>query len=153
VPALILAIPAALVSAADVDLKGGVGQRDYRPASVTDLRSDYRLGVGEMRLDLRDVDFPAGTTTIRTHVGVGRTEVLLPQGACLDSDVHVGVGNAQVLERTNDGFDVDAARREDGPAGAPVVRIETDSGVGEVQIHRGDHFVFGSGFDQRCAAA
>src|SRR5437762_1493871 len=32
-PALILAIPVAIVSAADLDLKGGVGQRDYRPAS------------------------------------------------------------------------------------------------------------------------
>jgi phage shock protein PspC (stress-responsive transcriptional regulator)/predicted membrane protein len=141
-PALLLAIPVAIVSAADIDLKGGVGQRDYRPASVSDLRSDYRLGVGEMRLDLRDVEFPAGVTTIRTHMGIGRTEIVLPDKLCLDSDVHVGVGDARVLERTNDGIDVDASRRENVPAGAPVLRLVTDSGVGEVEVYRGDQGFF-----------
>ena len=58
VPALLLALPVAVVSAADLDLEGGVGERHYRPATVADLRSDYRLGVGELQVDLSDVEFP-----------------------------------------------------------------------------------------------
>lgn len=153
-PALILAIPVAIVSAADLDLKGGVGERDYRPASVADIRSEYRLGIGELRLDLRGIEFPAGTTTIRTHLGVGSTQVMLPEAVCLDSDVHVGMGDVRVLGRANDGIDVDASRTEDAPAGAPVVRVEADSGLGEVKIFRGDRFFFtGDEEGEECANA
>jgi phage shock protein PspC (stress-responsive transcriptional regulator) len=149
-PALLLAIPVAIVSASDIDLHGGVGQREYRPATVADLRSEYRLGVGELRLDLRDVEFPSGTTTIKTHVGIGSTQVVLPDGACLDSNVDIGVGDARVLGRQNDGIDVDAERREDVPAGLPVVRVEADTGVGEVIIRRGDRAFFVSHDETDC---
>jgi phage shock protein PspC (stress-responsive transcriptional regulator)/predicted membrane protein len=153
-PALIVAIPVAIVSAADLDLKGGVGERDYRPASVADIRTDYRLGVGELRLDLRDVDFPPGTTTIRTSVGLGSTQVMLPDAVCLDSEVHVGMGGVRVFGRQNEGVDIDATSAEDAPAGAPVVRIEADSGLGEVKIHRGDRFFFvGDDEGKECAEA
>jgi phage shock protein PspC (stress-responsive transcriptional regulator) len=151
-PALILAIPVAIVAAADIDLKGGVGERDYRPASVSEIRSEYRLGVGELRLDLRDVAFPDGVTTVDTHVGVGRTEVILPADVCLDSDVHVGVGDTRVLGRHNDGVDVDAMRREAVSGSAPVLRLKADSGLGEVVVHRGGDRFGPAGADQQSCA-
>lgn len=141
-PALILAIPVSIVAAADIDFKGGTGQRDYRPAAVADIRSDYRLGVGELRLDLSDVDFPAGVTTVRTDVGVGHVEVILPDDVCLDSDVHVGLGDASVLDRDGDGVDVDVVHREPVPSSAPVLRLESDLGMGEVEVHRDRGGVF-----------
>ena len=52
-PAVVLVLPLAVVTAAGIDLHGGVGQRDYRPATVADLRPEYRLGAGELDLDLR----------------------------------------------------------------------------------------------------
>ena len=58
-PALMLAVPATVVEAADLKLKGGVGDREYRPASVSELRPVYRLGAGELRLDLRDLRCPS----------------------------------------------------------------------------------------------
>ena len=42
VPALMMALPVSVVPAADIDLKGGVGERDYRPGSMDDLRRTYR---------------------------------------------------------------------------------------------------------------
>ena len=59
-PAMVLVVPLAVVSAADLDLRGGVGQREYRPTSVADLRPEYRLGVGQIDLDLRNLELPAG---------------------------------------------------------------------------------------------
>src|SRR5436190_10897754 len=44
VPALALALSAGAVAAADVDIRGGSGERIFRPASATDLRPFYRLG-------------------------------------------------------------------------------------------------------------
>ncbi|MEA2404500.1 MAG: hypothetical protein QOE08_1147, partial [Thermoleophilaceae bacterium] len=42
-PALALALPATAVAAADIDVKGGIGERTYRPATTQDLQGKYRL--------------------------------------------------------------------------------------------------------------
>ena len=143
-PALILAIPVAIVSAANIDLEGGVGEREYRPAAVGDLRSEYRLGVGDLRIDLSGVDFPSGTTTIRTDVGIGHIELELPDDVCLDSDVHIGMGHADLLDRESDGVDVDVEHRETIPSGASILRLQADIGMGEIEVDRGDDGYFAS---------
>src|SRR5829696_1136958 len=74
-PALVLVLPLAIVAAADVEVDGGVGDRQYRPATVAELHPDYELGIGELILDMRDVDLPAGTTRVRVEVGIGHTVV------------------------------------------------------------------------------
>ena len=43
-PALSLALAAGFVSAAGIDLDGGVGEREYRPTSASDVRDGYGLG-------------------------------------------------------------------------------------------------------------
>src|SRR3954453_18868868 len=48
VPALMLAVPLGFVSASGMDANDGVGQRDYRPTSVAELRHGYELGVGDL---------------------------------------------------------------------------------------------------------
>ena len=59
--ALILAVPAGAVAAADVRFDGGIGERSYSPASATDIPDDgYELGVGQMTIDLRELDVPPG---------------------------------------------------------------------------------------------
>src|SRR5689334_23170200 len=52
-PAMVLVLPLAVVSAADIDLRGGVGAQQYRPVSVADLHPQYRVGLGHIDLDLR----------------------------------------------------------------------------------------------------
>src|SRR6185503_16014887 len=52
-PALALALPAGVVSAANLDVDGGVGDREYRPAVASEIRPTYKLGVGHLILDLR----------------------------------------------------------------------------------------------------
>ena len=47
-PVVVLVMPLAVVSAADIDLTGGVGERTYRPDSVAQLRPEYKLGVGQV---------------------------------------------------------------------------------------------------------
>ncbi|HVL97300.1 MAG TPA: PspC domain-containing protein, partial [Solirubrobacteraceae bacterium] len=145
-PALLLAVPLALVSAAGISFEGGVGQREYRPGSLNDLRDEYRLGVGELVLDLRDVDFGAGTTTVRTDVGVGATRVLLPRGVCVASEVELGLGEADVLDRESHGVDVTGAFAEArSDPSLPTLRLRSEVGVGEVEVTRhelGGRFVF-----------
>jgi phage shock protein PspC (stress-responsive transcriptional regulator) len=136
-PALVLVLPLAIVAAADLDLDGGVGDRAYRPTSVSELRDNYKLGIGQLVVDLRDVDLPAGRTPVNVDVGMGEAIVLVPDNACVSSDVQVGVGHSQVLGHDNDGIDV-AFADAGSTAGSPEVHVDANVGVGELQVRRGN---------------
>src|SRR5437868_2270725 len=54
----------------DVSLSDGVGDRSYAPATAADVHSAYKLGVGDLNLDLSNVD-GATTKAVRAKVGIG----------------------------------------------------------------------------------
>ena len=137
-PALVLVLPLAIVAAADVTVDGGIGERHYRPATMAELRPDYELGMGEMIVDMRDVDLPAGTTRMRVEVGVGHTVVRVPEDACVSSDVQIGAGHAQVLDRSNDGLDVDFTQAASPTGDSPKLELEGHVGIGALEVVRGD---------------
>lgn len=136
-PALLLAVPATVVEAADLKLEGGVGEREYRPASVSELRSVYRLGAGDLHLDLRDVRFENGQTiAVTARVGAGLAEVTVPRGVCVRAAAHTGIGAIDLLGRVNEGVDVDAERGGVAAAGQPTLDLTLKGGVGELQVDR-----------------
>ncbi|HKG62543.1 MAG TPA: PspC domain-containing protein [Solirubrobacteraceae bacterium] len=137
-PALVLVLPLAIVAAADIRVDGGVGERQYRPVSVDDLRPDYELGMGQLVLDMRDVDLPAGTTKVHLQLGIGHTVVRVPEDACLSSDVQLGAGHAQVLDRSSDGLDVDFEQASATTTDRPRLEIDSDLGIGALEVVRGD---------------
>jgi phage shock protein PspC (stress-responsive transcriptional regulator) len=133
-PALILAIPLGFVAAAGIDVNGGVGDRDYQPTTVAELRDGYELGVGELRLDLTEVDLPAGRTPLKLDMGIGSVRVLVPDDVCVASDVRVGAGYARVLDRDSGGLDVDWRRSPVDTSGVKRLVIDGDVGIGELQV-------------------
>ena len=133
-PALLLALPLAGVAAADVKLDGGVGEREYRPASVADIRSQYELGVGEMTIDLRDVDFPSGDTPLRISVGVGDVTVFVPEDVCVSPHVEIGAGQARIGSRQQSGIDVDWDEDVSAPGDASRLLLDADIGLGELKV-------------------
>jgi phage shock protein PspC (stress-responsive transcriptional regulator)/predicted membrane protein len=147
VPALVLVLPLAIVAAADIDVDGGVGQRSYAPANASELRPDYRLGMGELVVDLRDVDLPAGRTDVHVKVGIGHTVVRVPEDACVSSDVKIGVGHAQVLDRSSDGVDVDFDQTAASVGDVPQLHLDADVGVGALEVRRGSEPLYGPGFN------
>jgi phage shock protein PspC (stress-responsive transcriptional regulator) len=137
VPALALVLPLGIVSAAGIDLEGGVGDRDYHPASVAQLRDHYELGIGSLTLDMTDLDLPANQTTdLKLDVGLGEAVLYVPSDACVSSDVQIGVGAADVLDRDNDGVDVSYVEDSPAPAGRPKLHINADVGVGVIEVVR-----------------
>ena len=133
-PALILAIPLGFVAAAGLDVNGGVGDRDYEPTSLTELKDGYELGVGEIRLDLTQLDLPAGRTPLKLDMGIGSVRVVVPDDVCVASDVRVGAGYARVLDRDSGGLDVDWRRSPVEGAGVKRLVIDGDVGIGELQV-------------------
>ena len=135
-PALALALSAGTVSAAGVQLDGGVGERDYRPASAADLPGKYELGIGQLVIDLRQTDLPPGDVPIAVDMGVGEARVIVPDDVCVATDAHVRVGEIRTFERSNDGVDVDLVDRPDAPAGVTRLLVKADLGVGSLRIGR-----------------
>ena len=137
-PALVLVLPLAIVAAADISVDGGVGERQYRPASVQELRPGYELGAGELIVDMRDVDLPAGTTSVDLDVGIGHAVVRVPEDACVSSDAEIGAGHVQMLDRSSDGLDVDFEQAAAPTGDQPRLHIESDIGIGALEVVRGD---------------
>jgi phage shock protein PspC (stress-responsive transcriptional regulator) len=141
VPALALVLPLGVVSAAGIELNGGVGDRDYRPSTTAQLRDKYELGIGSLVVDLRDVDLPANqTTNLAVDVGLGEAVVYVPADACVSSDVQIGVGGSDVLDRDSDGVDVNYADDAPAPAGKPKVHVDADIGMGVIEVVRDGYF-------------
>ena len=133
-PVLALALSAGTVQAAGIDLEGGVGERDYRPDSVLDLKDKYQLGMGQLVIDLRRTDLPPGDVPLEVDLGIGDARVIVPRDVCVATDAHVRVGEIRTFQRNNDGVDVDV---EDLPDAAPHVTrllVKADLGVGSLRV-------------------
>jgi phage shock protein PspC (stress-responsive transcriptional regulator) len=161
VPALALVLPLGVVAAADIDLDGGVGEREYRPATMSELRDHYEIGIGSVDVDLRELDIPTSRTGLDIDVGLGEAVVWVPENTCVTSNVEIGVGAADIFDRDNDGVDVSFAQSASPPAGRPVLHIEADLGAGVLEVvregslpdqfrHRGERFeIFDESQDAR----
>jgi hypothetical protein len=153
VPALLMALPVGVVSAADVDLDGGVGEREYLPTTATDLRERYELGIGRLELDLRALDLPRGDRRLGIDLGIGEAIVVVPRDVCAVLDARVGAGYARLLDRDSAGLDLDWGARPEAPADVTRLLIDAEVGLGDIQVvhdpaevgdHRGEGF-----FDSR----
>jgi phage shock protein PspC (stress-responsive transcriptional regulator) len=136
-PALAIALPLAFVSAASIDLNGGFGERHVRPGTLAEVKDSYRLGAGELVVDLRDVDLPAGDRRLKIGIGTGHALVLVADDVCVATEASVGMGDISVFERNGGGIDVDWSDARRAPAGTPRLVVEGDVGLGLLEVrHR-----------------
>ena len=137
-PALAIALPLALVSAAGIDLHGGVGDRRYKPASSAQLHDRYRLGVGRMVVDLRDAKLPAGEHKVKLDVGIGEAVLLLRNDVCAATKAHAGAGQVQVFDRESGGVDVDWSDSPRASGRKPRLVVDADVGLGRFAVGHSD---------------
>jgi phage shock protein PspC (stress-responsive transcriptional regulator) len=136
-PALALALPLAVVSAAGVDTDGGVGEREYRPTSAADVRDRYELGMGRLVVDLRQADLPPGDRRLNLEVGVGEAVVVVPEDVCVASTARIGMGAVDLFDRDSGGIDVDWDDRPSAPPATTRLLVDADVGIGHLEVgHR-----------------
>jgi phage shock protein PspC (stress-responsive transcriptional regulator) len=107
------------------------------PTAASAVDSHYSVGVGELVLDLSEVEDVDGLDgrTIRVEGGVGRIEVIVPDdlGADVEADVD-GPGHIELFGVERGGIDTAMDRNERLGADDPVVTIDAEIGVGEIEV-------------------
>jgi phage shock protein PspC (stress-responsive transcriptional regulator)/predicted membrane protein len=138
IPALVLAVPCGVVTAAGVDVDHGVGERHYAPATIADLKPKYELGVGELDIDLRRMQWAEATTVrLKVDVGMGHAEILVPEDTCVQADTHAGIGYVGILGEESGGADVDDQRGTVSRSGGRRLIVDAEMGIGAVEVlHR-----------------
>jgi phage shock protein PspC (stress-responsive transcriptional regulator) len=137
-PAIVLALPHAAVAATDLDLEGTWGDRTFRPASAGELADGFEMGVGAMRVDLRDVELPPGRTELPLDLGLGEIQVLVPDDMCVTTTAAIGAGAVDFGDGEQGGIDVDVEDRRIPAPGVDYLHIDADIGIGALRV--GDHF-------------
>ncbi len=133
--ALVLAAPAGAVAAADIHFGGGIGERQYSPASVADLPSDgYEFGVGQLVVDLRELPWADGqTVSLESDLGIGQMIVSVPSNVCVEALAKVKAGELVVRGETSDGVDAEIDQSE--PAGAaPRLDLDAELQLGQLVV-------------------
>lgn len=141
---LLLALALGVSAVAEPIIDDGIGERRYVVSDLDDLRPAYRLGIGELVVDLRSIELPPGSrTTVDVDLGIGDARLLVPDGTIVvDADVDLGdltvfgrnesgSGNRVIITDTS----ADDTGGDDEPPGTLVV--EFDVTIGEGTVSRG----------------
>ena len=131
--ALLLVGAAVIAATFDVHLGNGVGDRSYVVAGTQDLRSSYKLGMGELTLDLRNVRLTTPATRVKARVDIGSLRVIVPQDVALEVRGDAQLGEVKVLGKSDDGRH---ARTSVVQTGKRVLVLDTHVGIGQVRITR-----------------
>ena len=133
-----LTVVLSLAAAADWDLDvpwgGGVGDRTERPSTPAAL-TGYELGVGNLVVDLRQLQVPPGTTVVDARVGIGELTVQLPRGVSVAVVASSGLGQVQALGEEEGGC---ASKLDTTAEAGGDRRLELDLrvGLGQVRVEQ-----------------
>lgn len=131
--ALVLGVVAAFVAVFDVHLRHGVDERVHAVTAIDELRDEYRLGAGTLRLDLRALPLPAGTTRVDARVDLGTLRIVVPGGVALRVRATARLGEIDLLGDRVDGAGVELGLDQTGER---VLVLDAHVGLGGLQIRR-----------------
>jgi phage shock protein PspC (stress-responsive transcriptional regulator) len=133
--ALVMAVPAGAVAATDIEFDGAIGERDYTPATVTDIPADgYELGIGQLKVDLRGLPWADGTVVqAPTKLGVGQTVISVPTSVCVVGHADARAGELWARGESNAGVDPEFDRG-DPPGRAPRLVLDSEVQIGQLVV-------------------
>jgi phage shock protein PspC (stress-responsive transcriptional regulator) len=110
----------------------GVGTRDETPTTLTQLQPSYHLGVGDLRLDLRQLPLVTHETHIKVRVDVGNLRVFVAQNQPVVVHAHAKVGDVRVFQEEDSGHNATLL------SGTGELVIDATVGAGKIEVsHNG----------------
>ena len=130
-----------LVVGADVPRGSGIGEARVTVVDIKELEDEYRHGVGQLVVDLRDLDPERTDHSVDLSLGIGELRVYVPDSISTTADIKVGVGSIDARGagyawyESTDGL---GTRRTIAvPVGGETsgeLRLDIDVGIGEVEV-------------------
>jgi hypothetical protein len=132
----VVAIVALLVTIFPAGPSAGAGDRTHAVTTMDELEERYELGAGDLTVDLRDLELPAGTTSLEVRVGAGQLTVLVPPDATVVVDAEVGLGEVVAFDTRVSGVTPQRRVTEEGDPGSGTLEIEASVGLGQLEVTR-----------------
>ncbi|MFL6074300.1 MAG: PspC domain-containing protein [Mycobacteriales bacterium] len=138
---IVIAIVLPIVTAVDGNGRylAKIGDRELHPTTVAGIDRDYRIGIGDIRLDLTDVPFDNGTR-VETHLRTvtGDLRVSLPPNVDVVVHAKTRAGDMDLFEDRFTGTGIDRTRvnyGDDGPGGGHL-DLWLNATVGDLRVVR-----------------
>ena len=129
---IVLTVLLGLGAATDGAFRGGAGERSYRPLTPNDVRDEYRLGAGELTLDLTDLRFPDEPVEIDVRVFAGEVLVIVPDDINVSVRARAGAGDISVFGHNEDGISPDVRSSRTGELGELDLSVRV--ALGEINV-------------------
>jgi hypothetical protein len=129
---LLVTIPAVVI---DVPLSGGVGDHVYRPTTRAEMQTHYKLGIGQLSVDLRDAPLANRISNVTAQLGIGELSVDVPTNVRVDVQSHVGAGHIELFGN-QDGGAPDDAHAIAGSGQRGVLHLDLKVGAGAIIVRR-----------------
>jgi phage shock protein PspC (stress-responsive transcriptional regulator) len=134
---VVLMFVVGLLGFVDVPLRGGIGDPTYHPRAA--VHGDYSLAIGNLSVDLRDVDFAGRTRRVHAQLGIGQLNVTVPTGVRVVVDAHAGVGSVTAFgDSSHECCPTDVHVVRSGSPGGGTLHLDADVGAGHADISRGE---------------
>ncbi len=112
-----------------------VGELEVRPRTAAEVENRSTHGIGDVRIDLSEVDDPQGLLgrSVAIDTGIGQTTVIVPNGLNVAVDADLRAGEVTVLGRTASGNTTEL----NSPAGpGRALNLTIDHTVGDIEVIR-----------------
>jgi phage shock protein PspC (stress-responsive transcriptional regulator)/predicted membrane protein len=131
----IFLVPLLLIApVADFDYSSGVGERYHRPTTFDELEEQYELGMGQLVVDFRALDFDGRTASVDVRLGFGELDIYVPDDVRVEIDGRIGAGELRADGVTRDG--VSRTLETVLPGDNGVLILDVDMNIGSTEITR-----------------
>jgi phage shock protein PspC (stress-responsive transcriptional regulator) len=120
----------------DIEWWSGVGDETVVVDNIDDLERSYHHGIGELVIDLHDLDLDGETVELEVGLTIGKVEVIVPADTEVDVDLDGRIGQLTVVgpgrDLIDDGMDNSIATTLPGSNGRLV--LDLDIGIGQARV-------------------
>lgn len=139
-PALLVLLPGLVLSATvhelEVPLGAGIGERSIGATAVADVDDLYQLGIGELTVNLGNLDLQGGELATAVRVGLGQAVVIVPDDATVEITWDVAGGEVDLFGDTDNGQGVEGSRVFEGEPGGGRLELDLRVALGQIEVLR-----------------
>jgi phage shock protein PspC (stress-responsive transcriptional regulator) len=118
-------------------LSGGAGNSTYVPLNAEAVQANYRLGAGDLNVNLTQVNFPASGQIVDMTVGLGNLTIEVPKDAVVDVHARSGIGQVDVFGQTGSNITATEYGGSGKGSNAPRLTVDAHVGIGNLQVSQG----------------